>query len=87
MLDAPVPRFYVDNSMNNIVEFAEAVRSVPGSVRELAAEAGVSDTLIRLVRDGKRRLTSETGAAVAAALRRWAERCRTAAEAVESAAN
>lgn len=57
----------------------------PGSIRELAREAGISHPLLVAIRDGERRLTPETRDAVAAALRRWAERCEGLAEALEAA--
>lgn len=56
----------------------------PGSIRELAREAGVSERLIRAVRDGMRRLTPATRDALAAVLRRWAGRCQALAEELES---
>lgn len=57
----------------------------PGSIRELAREAGVSHALLLAVRDGQRRLTPETREAVVTALQRWAERCEDLAEALEAA--
>lgn len=71
--------------MLEALEGAEAVEAAPGSIRELADEAGVSDTLIRLVRDGDRRLTPATRDALADALRRWGARCEAAAEGLASA--
>ncbi len=38
----------------------EALRSFPGSVRALAREAGVSETLLRQIRDGDRTATPRT---------------------------
>lgn len=81
----PLGRTYSAYVMTTNVGFTEALEAAPGSVRELAREAGLSESLLRHVRDGRRRLTPETGDAVAAALRRWSERCRTAAEVVDSA--
>jgi len=63
----------------------EILESAPGSIRALAREAGVNETLLRKIRDGERRLTRDTRDAVAAALRRWEERCGGLAEDLESA--
>lgn len=59
----------------------------PASIRTLASEAGVSEKLLRLIRDGNRRLTPETRDALAGALRRWEARCREAAEQLEREAD
>lgn len=64
-------------------DVAEAVEAAPGSIRELAEKAGVSDALIRHVRDGRRRLTPATREALSGALRRWAARCEAAAAGLE----
>lgn len=61
----------------------KALDAAPGSTRELARAADVSPRLLRLVRDGDRRLTAATRDGLAAALRRWEERCGEAAEALE----
>lgn len=66
--------------MSESLKVARAVEVAPGSIRELAAEAGVSDALIRHVRDGRRRLTPATREALAGALRSWAARCEAAAD-------
>ena len=42
---------------------------VPTSIRSLAHEAGVSEGLLRAIRDGRRRLTPEVREALVAALR------------------
>lgn len=60
------------------------LREAPGSIRELAREAGVSNALLRAVRDGDRRLTPATRKAVAAALRQWEDTCGELAEALEA---
>lgn len=67
-------------------EVAEAVEAAPGSIRQLAEEAGVSEALIRHVRDGRRRLTPATRDALSGALRRWAARCEAAASGLEGSA-
>lgn len=61
----------------------QALGAVPGSLRELARAADLSPRLLRMVRDGDRRLTPATRDALIAALRRWEERCGRAAEALE----
>lgn len=67
----------------------QAVRAVleevPVSIRALAREAGVSESLLRAIRDGNRRLTAETRKAVVAALRRLGERHHTLADRLEAA--
>jgi hypothetical protein len=63
--------------------FRTALREMPGSIRALAREAGLSDALLIRVRDGERGLTRETVRAVAAALRGWGDRCHALAEALE----
>lgn len=63
--------------------FQRVLREAPGSIRELAREAGVNETLLRKVRDGKRRLTRETQQAVVNALQRWSGRCEELARALE----
>lgn len=77
---------YVAYSMTKTVDIEEAIETAPGSIRELAREAGVSDSLLRHVRDGRRRLTSDTKTALAAALRRWSDRCRKAAAGLDPSA-
>lgn len=63
----------------------EALEAIPASIRALAREADVSPRLLRLIRDGRRRLTPEARDAVAEALRRWEADCREAAESLEAA--
>lgn len=57
---------------------SQAVRAVleqlPVSIRALAREAGVSESLLRAIRDGNRRLTDETREAVVSALRHLGDR-------------
>lgn len=60
------------------------LRVAPGSIRALARESGVSEALLRAVRDGDRRLTREARDAVADALRTWAARCEGLADALEA---
>lgn len=84
-LDTLPARSYVENTMNGRDALEDAMEETPGSIRELAAEAGVSDFLLRAIRDGDRRLTEETRAMVVAALRRWSERTDDLADALEAA--
>jgi len=58
--------------------------AIPASTRALAREAGISPTLLRMIRDGDRRLTREVRDALATALRRWKVCCGEAAEALEA---
>lgn len=71
--------------MNIHAVVREALDRAPCSVRALALEAGVSPRLLRMIRDGDRRLTRETRDALAGALRDREDRCRAAAEALEAA--
>lgn len=60
------------------------LRDAPCSIRKLAHEAGLSDRLLRQIRDGERRLTDDTRAALIAALRRWEDSCAELADALEA---
>lgn len=70
-------------------EIQDALRKVldaiPASTRALAREAGVSPKLLRMIRDGERRLTPQVRDELVAALRRWEAQCGDAAEALEAA--
>ena len=57
-----------------------ALKLAHGSIRALAEEAGVSDALIRHVRDGRRRATPALVEALAEAFERLGDRHREAAE-------
>lgn len=61
------------------------LKAYPGSIRTLAREAGVSDTLLRLIRDGKRTATQETVEALAGAMERLADRHAEAARILRDA--
>lgn len=61
------------------------LRDAPCSIRALAREAGVNETLLRKIRDGERRLTADTRDAVVAALRRWEDTCGSLAGDLETA--
>ena len=56
------------------VAVARALRVAPGSLRAVADEAGVSESLLRAIRDGERSATPVTVEVVAAALERLAQR-------------
>lgn len=59
--------------------------AIPTSLRALAHEAGVSEKLLRMIRDGDRRLTPEVRAQLVEALRAWEQDCGDAADALEAA--
>lgn len=75
--------------VGDMEETEAALRKVldlnPASLRALAREAGVSPKLIRMLRDGERRLTPEVRGALADALRRWEGHLGEAVEALEAA--
>lgn len=62
----------------------EALEAVPTSIRRLAEEAGVDEKLLRMIRDGDRRLTPSVRNTLLGALRRWEERVGGAIEALEA---
>lgn len=64
--------------------FQQALDATPASIRALAREVGVDDRLLRLIRDGERRLTPDVRDALVEALSRWEARCRKAREALEA---
>lgn len=49
----------------------DVLRRAPGSIRELAAAAGITDAALRQARDGQTNLTDERVRGVVKALRRW----------------
>lgn len=51
------------------------LQEVPGSLRALAREAGVSHGLLVAIRQGRRSLTPETREKLVGALRSWGETC------------
>jgi transcriptional regulator with XRE-family HTH domain len=51
-----------------------ALESYPGSIRSLAAASGVSEALIRAIKNGERRATTRTLELIADALSETAER-------------
>ena len=82
-----VRQYYADVSDQLLSAFRTALRKMPGSIRALARESGLSDSLLIRIRDGERRLTPETVAAVAHALRAWEDRCGVLADALEGDAD
>jgi transcriptional regulator with XRE-family HTH domain len=66
-----------------------AIRSVlragPGSQRKLAAEAGISPSLLTRMSNGERAVTPAVAEALADALTRWSERCAAGAQAIRRA--
>ena len=59
--------------------------TVPGSLRELAREAGISHSLVSQIRNGKRNASTQTLDALAAALRRWSHQCQVGANRLRQA--
>lgn len=60
-------------------QLIRAVKAAPCSLRALAREAGVSHALLVMVLGGERAATPVVAAKVAAALKRWGERCQRSA--------
>lgn len=63
----------------------EVLDATPTSLRALADAASVSEKLLRMIRDGDRRLTPEVRAALAEAIRTWEKDCGDAVDALEAA--
>lgn len=63
-----------------------AITNAPGSIRELAKEAGVSHVFLWAIVHGREKATPRVGRLVAAALDRWGNRCVKNAAAVRKAA-
>lgn len=63
----------------------QALDANPASMRALAREAGVSPKLLRMLRDGDRRLTPDVRAKLVEALRTWETDCGDAADALKAA--
>lgn len=61
------------------------IRDAPGSLRELAEEAGLAHTTLLRAESGERGVSPETVRAVVAALRRWSGRFDGLADALEAA--
>lgn len=72
--------------MNGRAGLQRVLQEAPCSIRALAREAGVNETLLRKIRDGERRLTPQTRKAVVGALRRWEDRCGGLADELADAA-
>jgi hypothetical protein len=64
----------------------KALRDMPGSIRQLAEEAGLTHPSLIYVRDGRQRLRPENLRAVIRVLRRWARTCARLADELEAAA-
>ncbi|MFH1763310.1 MAG: hypothetical protein ABIF09_03870 [Gemmatimonadota bacterium] len=62
-----------------------ALESYPGSIRSLAAASGVSEALIRAIRDGERTATTRTLGKIADAMSEMAERQADAARILRDA--
>jgi predicted transcriptional regulator len=62
-----------------------AVQQAPGSIRELAREAGLSESALRQVRDGEIDLTADSVRRIIRALRRWSRTTADLADRLEAA--
>lgn len=81
---APSRPYCADAMSDSRAALRQALDAIPASTRALAEEAGVDEKLLRMIRDGERRLTPETRDALAGALRRWRGRLDRAIEALEA---
>jgi hypothetical protein len=61
-----------------------ALEGLPGGLSALAAEAGISQTLLSLIKSGRRSLTPRVATQLADTLDRWAVRYSEAARIVRS---
>lgn len=84
-LDTPPARAHYTHDMDAQAAIQKALDRAPGSIRELAAEADLSEALLRAVRDGDRRCTPRTRDRLVDALRSWEETCGDVADALEAA--
>ena len=62
-----------------------AITRAPGSMRELAKEAGISHVVLWAIVHGRERATPRVARLVAAALDRWGKRCANDAARVRAA--
>lgn len=80
-------RHHIGGNMSDALR--ETIRQVleeaPASIRALAREAGVDHSTLLKERDGKRPLPNGRPAELAAALRRWSDRCARLADRLEAA--
>lgn len=77
--------YYSDMGESKAV-LREVLDAIPTSLRALALAAGVSEKLLRMIRDGDRRLTPEVRVRLVEALRAWEQDCGDAADILEAAA-
>lgn len=75
---------YLGNTMSEREVLRELLDDLPYGASALGRDAGVSDRLLRMIRDGDRPLTARVRDDLAAALRRRVARLRSAIEALES---
>jgi hypothetical protein len=61
------------------------MRQAPGSVRDLAREAGISEAALRQARDGTIQFTPDTTGKLIRALRRWSRTTAELADRLEQA--
>lgn len=80
---APVCPHFTDMEETKAI-LRKVLDAIPTSTRALAQEAGVSEKLLRMIRDGDRRLTSDVRAKLVEALRTWETDCGNAADALEA---
>ena len=66
---------------------SKALKQAPGSIREIAREAGVPHTTLSRIVSGERGATPEVARAVAAALARWGRKCGKAERTILQAIN
>lgn len=81
----PSVRPYFEDTMDARAALRQALNANPASMRALAREAGVSPKLLRMLRDGERRLTPDVQVKLVDALRRWEADVGDAANALEAA--
>ena len=63
----------------------DAIDAAPCTLRALARQAGVSHSLLLMIRDGDRRCTRDAARKVVAALESWSRDCSAAADGLRQA--